>query len=75
GGDNDDNESSDDDDDDDDVEKDREDDEEEEHLASIDPSVVPIDDHACITEFAVALPLSLPPPPENIKSLKDNIRV
>ncbi|GJW81003.1 hypothetical protein Tco_0144978 [Tanacetum coccineum] len=29
---------------------------------------------ACITEFAAALPLSLPPPPENIKSLKDNIR-
>nr|GFB62753.1 hypothetical protein [Tanacetum cinerariifolium] len=46
GGDNDDNESSDDDDDDDDVEKDEEDDEEEEHLAPIDPSVVPIDDHA-----------------------------
>nr|GEW99381.1 hypothetical protein [Tanacetum cinerariifolium] len=39
--DNDDNESSDDDEDDDDVEKD----EEEEHLAPIDPSVVPIDDH------------------------------
>nr|GEX50179.1 hypothetical protein [Tanacetum cinerariifolium] len=45
GGGNDDNESSDDDDDDDDVEKDREDDEEEEHLAPVDPSVVPIDDH------------------------------
>ncbi|GJT82093.1 hypothetical protein Tco_1056435 [Tanacetum coccineum] len=35
--------------------------------------------HACITEFAAALPSSslpssLPPPPENIKSLKDNIR-
>nr|GFA29079.1 reverse transcriptase domain-containing protein [Tanacetum cinerariifolium] len=45
GGDNDDNESSDDDDDDDDVEKDGEVDEEEEHLASIDPSVVPIVDH------------------------------
>nr|GEY60560.1 hypothetical protein [Tanacetum cinerariifolium] len=44
GGDNDDNASSDDDDDDDDVEKDGEDDEEEEHLASIDPSIVPIDD-------------------------------
>nr|GFA10725.1 hypothetical protein [Tanacetum cinerariifolium] len=29
---------------------------------------------ACIIEFAVALPSSLPPPPENIKSLKDNIR-
>nr|GEU77013.1 reverse transcriptase [Tanacetum cinerariifolium] len=42
--DNDDNESSDDDDDDDDVEKDGEDDKEEKHLASIDPSVVPIDD-------------------------------
>nr|GFC88009.1 hypothetical protein [Tanacetum cinerariifolium] len=41
-----DNESSDDDnDDDDDVEKDGEDDEEVEHLAPIDPSVVPIDDH------------------------------
>nr|GEY71897.1 hypothetical protein [Tanacetum cinerariifolium] len=77
-GDNDDNESSDDDndDDDDDVEKDGEDDEEVEHLAPVDPSVVPIDDHACIIEFAVALPSSLPPPPpENIKSLKDNIRV
>nr|GEZ65894.1 hypothetical protein [Tanacetum cinerariifolium] len=89
GGDNDDNGSSDDDDDDDDVEKDEEDDEEEEHLAPIDPSVIPIDDHtdvylipyftspsakACITEFAIALPSSLPPPPENIKSLKDNIR-
>nr|GEX57640.1 hypothetical protein [Tanacetum cinerariifolium] len=49
GGDNDDNESSDDDDDDDDVEKDEEDDEEEEHLASIDPSVVPIDDPETMT--------------------------
>nr|GFB42960.1 hypothetical protein [Tanacetum cinerariifolium] len=76
GGDNDDNESSDDDnDDDDDVEKNGEDDEEVEHLAPIDPFVVPIDDHACIIVFAVALPSSLPPPPENIKSLKDNIRV
>nr|GFB68678.1 hypothetical protein [Tanacetum cinerariifolium] len=45
GGDNDDNESSDDDDDDDDDEKD----EEEEHLAPIDPSVVPIDDHETMT--------------------------
>nr|GFB09009.1 hypothetical protein [Tanacetum cinerariifolium] len=45
-GDNDNNESSDDDnDDDDDVEKDGEDDEEVEHLAPVDPSVVPIDDH------------------------------
>nr|GFA02998.1 hypothetical protein [Tanacetum cinerariifolium] len=44
GGDNDDNESSDD-----DVEKDGEDDEEEEHLAPIDPSVVPIDDHEAMT--------------------------
>nr|GEU64696.1 hypothetical protein [Tanacetum cinerariifolium] len=45
-GDNDDNESSDDEnDDDDDVEKDGEDDEEVEHLAPVDPSVVPIDDH------------------------------
>nr|GEW56634.1 hypothetical protein [Tanacetum cinerariifolium] len=49
GGDNDDNESSDDDDDDDDVKKDEEDDEEEEHLALIDPSVVPIDDHETMT--------------------------
>nr|GEU74120.1 retrovirus-related Pol polyprotein from transposon TNT 1-94 [Tanacetum cinerariifolium] len=49
GGDNNDNESSDDDDDDDDVEKDGEDDEEEEHLAPIDPSVVPIDDHETMT--------------------------
>nr|GEU55231.1 reverse transcriptase domain-containing protein [Tanacetum cinerariifolium] len=71
GGDNDNNESSDDDDDDDDVKKDKEDEEEEEHLALADPSAVPIDDHACITEFAAALPSSLPPP-ENIKSLKDN---
>ncbi|GJT51760.1 hypothetical protein Tco_0977917 [Tanacetum coccineum] len=62
GGDNDDNESSDDDDDDDDVVKDEED-EEEVHLAPADPSA-----------FAAALPSSLPPPPENIKSLKDNIR-
>nr|GFC70551.1 hypothetical protein [Tanacetum cinerariifolium] len=46
GGDNDDNESFDDDNnDDDDVEKDGEDDEEVEHLAPVDPSVVPIDDH------------------------------
>nr|GFD40783.1 hypothetical protein [Tanacetum cinerariifolium] len=45
GGDNDDNESSDDDNDDDDVEKDGEEDEEVEHLALVDPSVVPIDDH------------------------------
>ncbi|GJS82211.1 putative reverse transcriptase domain-containing protein [Tanacetum coccineum] len=73
GGDNDDNESSDDDDDDDHVEKDEEDEEKEEHLASADPSAVPTNDLACITEFAAALPL-LPPPPENIKSLKDNIR-
>ncbi|GJU40197.1 hypothetical protein Tco_1193154 [Tanacetum coccineum] len=29
---------------------------------------------ACITEFAAALLSSLPPPPKNIKSLKDNIR-
>nr|GFA96287.1 hypothetical protein [Tanacetum cinerariifolium] len=49
GGGNDDNESSDDDDDDDDVEKDGEDDEEEEHLAPVDPSVVPIDDHETMT--------------------------
>nr|GFA60645.1 hypothetical protein [Tanacetum cinerariifolium] len=51
GGDNDDNESSDDDDDDDDddVEKDGEDDKEEEHLAPVDPSVVPIDDHETMT--------------------------
>ncbi|GJT41955.1 hypothetical protein Tco_0941820 [Tanacetum coccineum] len=57
-GDNDDNEPSNDD----DVEKDEEDKEEEEHLALADPSI-----------FAVALPLSSPPPPENIKSLKDSI--
>ncbi|GKA17924.1 hypothetical protein Tco_0697761 [Tanacetum coccineum] len=74
GGDNDDNESSDDDDDDDDVVKDEEDEEEEEHLAPADPSAILIYDLACITEFAAALPSSLPPPPENIKSLKDNIR-
>ncbi|GJT91246.1 putative reverse transcriptase domain-containing protein [Tanacetum coccineum] len=53
--------------DDDDVEKDEEDGEEEEHLAPADPSV------ACITEFAAALPSSSPPP-ENVESLKDNIR-
>nr|GEX68142.1 reverse transcriptase domain-containing protein [Tanacetum cinerariifolium] len=64
GGDNDDNESSDDDD---DVKKDGEDDEEAEHLALVDPSVVPIDDYACLTEVAIALPSSLPPPLENIK--------
>ncbi|GJU98165.1 hypothetical protein Tco_1327436 [Tanacetum coccineum] len=58
-GDNSNDESSDDDNDDDDVEKDEED-EEEEHLA-------------CITEFAAALPSSSPPP-ENVESLKDNIR-
>ncbi|GJS80650.1 retrovirus-related pol polyprotein from transposon TNT 1-94 [Tanacetum coccineum] len=84
GGDNDDNESSDDDDDDDDVVKDEEDEEEEEHLAPADPSVYGClfihnlrspSAEACITEFAAALPSSLPPPPENIKSLKDNIRV
>ncbi|GJS99316.1 putative ribonuclease H-like domain-containing protein [Tanacetum coccineum] len=90
GGDNDDNESSNDDDDDDDIVKDEEDEEEEEHLAPADPSTILIYDltksrtvrmsispsaKACITEFAVALPSSLPPPPENIKSLKDNIRV
>nr|GFB54804.1 hypothetical protein [Tanacetum cinerariifolium] len=45
GRDNDDNKSSDDDNGDDNVEKDGEDDEEVEHLASVDPSVVPIDDH------------------------------
>ncbi|GJS15023.1 putative reverse transcriptase domain-containing protein [Tanacetum coccineum] len=45
GGNNDDNESFDDDDDDDDVEKDEEDEEEEEHLALVDLSAVPIDDH------------------------------
>ncbi|GJV58915.1 reverse transcriptase domain-containing protein [Tanacetum coccineum] len=62
-----DNESSDDDNDDDDVEKEEEDGEEEEHLASADPFV------AGITEFAAALPSSSPPP-ENVESLKDNIR-
>nr|GEX27226.1 hypothetical protein [Tanacetum cinerariifolium]GEX41756.1 hypothetical protein [Tanacetum cinerariifolium] len=68
GGDTDDNDSSDDDVDDDDVEKDDEDEEEEEHQAPADPST------ECIIEFADALLSSLPPPPENIKSLKDNIR-
>ncbi|GJR96445.1 reverse transcriptase domain-containing protein [Tanacetum coccineum] len=72
-GDNSDDESSDDDNDDDDVEKDEEDEEEEEHLALADPSAVPTDDPACITEFAAALPSSSPPP-ENVESLKDNIR-
>ncbi|GJT71575.1 putative reverse transcriptase domain-containing protein [Tanacetum coccineum] len=64
---------SDDDNDDDDVEKDEEDEEEEEHLAPADPSAVPTDDPACITEFAAILPSSSPPP-ENVESLKDNIR-
>ncbi|GJS28087.1 reverse transcriptase domain-containing protein [Tanacetum coccineum] len=68
-----DNESSNDDNDDDDVEKDEEDGEEKEHLAPADPSVVPTDDLAGITEFAAALPSSSPPP-ENVESLKDNIR-
>nr|GFB86688.1 putative reverse transcriptase domain-containing protein [Tanacetum cinerariifolium] len=36
---------------------------------------VEMDGEACITEFAIALPSSLPPPPENIKSLKDHIKV
>ncbi|GJW84929.1 reverse transcriptase domain-containing protein, partial [Tanacetum coccineum] len=62
-----------DDDNDDDVEKDKEDEEEEEHLAPVDPPTVPTDDPTCITEFAAALPSSSPPP-ENDKSLKDNIR-
>ncbi|GJQ88906.1 putative reverse transcriptase domain-containing protein [Tanacetum coccineum] len=66
-GDNFDDKSSDDDNDDDDVEKDEEDEEEEEHLAPADPST------AGITEFAAAIPSSSPPP-ENDKSLKDNIR-
>ncbi|GJR29658.1 hypothetical protein Tco_1105890 [Tanacetum coccineum] len=79
----DDDESSNDDNDDDDVE---EDEEEEEHLASTDFSVMSVRPYsppspsteACIAEFAAALPSSsLPPsvspPPENIKSLKDNI--
>ncbi|GJS59486.1 hypothetical protein Tco_0654270 [Tanacetum coccineum] len=54
--------------DDDDVEKDEEDEEEEEHLASADPSAVPIDDH-------IPFPLSQPspvltaPPPSLIRSL------
>ncbi|GJR82987.1 hypothetical protein Tco_0153772 [Tanacetum coccineum] len=69
-----DNESSDDDNDDDDIEKDEEDEEEEEHLAPADPSTVPTDDLAGITEFAATLPSSSPPP-ENVESLKDNIRV
>ncbi|GKA98914.1 hypothetical protein Tco_0826851 [Tanacetum coccineum] len=68
-----DNESSDDDNDDDDIEKDEEDEEEEEHLAPADPSTVPTDDLAGITEFAATLPSSSPPP-ENVESLKDNIR-
>ncbi|GJU98712.1 retrotransposon protein, putative, ty3-gypsy subclass [Tanacetum coccineum] len=68
-----DNESSDDDNDDDDAEKDEEDEEEKEHLALADPSAVPTVDPAGITEFAAALPSSSPPP-ENDKSLKDNIR-
>ncbi|GJS16256.1 reverse transcriptase domain-containing protein [Tanacetum coccineum] len=72
-GDNSNDKSSDDDNDDDDVEKDEEDKEEEEHLASADPSTVPTDDPAGITEFAAALPSSSPPP-ENVESLKDNIR-
>ncbi|GJR59091.1 hypothetical protein Tco_1501253, partial [Tanacetum coccineum] len=62
-----DNESSDDDNDDYDVEKDEEDEEEDEHLALADPSA------AGITEFAATLPSSSPPP-ENVESLKDNIR-
>ncbi|GJR73136.1 reverse transcriptase domain-containing protein [Tanacetum coccineum] len=56
-----DNESSDDDNDDDDIEKDEEDEEEEEHLAPADPSTVPTDDLAGITEFAATLPSSSPP--------------
>ncbi|GKF53024.1 putative reverse transcriptase domain-containing protein, partial [Tanacetum coccineum] len=63
-GDNYDNESSDDDDDDDDVEKDEEE-EAKKQLAPADPSAVPTDDPACITEFAAALPSSSPPP-ENV---------
>ncbi|GKB58417.1 hypothetical protein Tco_0914603 [Tanacetum coccineum] len=62
------------DDNDDDVEKDEEDKEEEEHLAPTDPSTVPTDDHAGITEFAATLPSSSPPP-KNVESLKDNIRL
>ncbi|GJS01223.1 putative reverse transcriptase domain-containing protein [Tanacetum coccineum] len=58
------NQSFDDDSDDDDVEKDEE---EEEHLAPVDPPT------AGITEFAATLPSSSPPP-ENVESLKDNIR-
>ncbi|GJW35006.1 hypothetical protein Tco_0057926 [Tanacetum coccineum] len=68
-----DNESSDDDNDDDDVEKEEEDGEEEEHLAPADPFAVPTNDPAGITEFAATLPSSSPPP-ENVESLKDNIR-
>ncbi|GJS01527.1 putative reverse transcriptase domain-containing protein [Tanacetum coccineum] len=61
--------SSDDDNDDDDVKKDEEDEEEEEeHLASADPSTVPTDDPAGITEFSAALPSSSPPP-EKVVSL------
>nr|GEX97749.1 hypothetical protein [Tanacetum cinerariifolium] len=58
GGDNDDNESSNDDDDDDDM--------------IMSPQAE--DAEACSIEFAATLLSSLPPPPENIKSLKDNIR-
>nr|GEV16722.1 reverse transcriptase domain-containing protein [Tanacetum cinerariifolium] len=70
GGDDEYNESSDDDDDDDDVVKDEEEEEVEEHLALADPSAILTDDLACITGFAVVLPQSSSPPPENIKRLK-----
>ncbi|GJR78818.1 putative reverse transcriptase domain, ribonuclease H-like domain, aspartic peptidase domain protein [Tanacetum coccineum] len=78
GGDNDDNESSDDDNDDDDVVKDTETFETDKYAFT--PPTSPYHTlrspsaKACVTKFAAALPSSLPPPPENIKSLKDNIR-
>nr|GFB65565.1 hypothetical protein [Tanacetum cinerariifolium] len=82
-GNNDDDESSNDDDDDDDVEKDEEDKEEEEHLA---PAVLMYlhkilspqaeNTEAFKTDESASTPSTiLPPPLENIKSLKDNIRV
>ncbi|GJW50498.1 reverse transcriptase domain-containing protein, partial [Tanacetum coccineum] len=79
GGDNDDNESSEDDDDDDYVVNDTEAFETDECLFNtilhtISSCIISPSAKACITEFAAALPSSLPQPPENIKSLKDNIR-
>ncbi|GJT26382.1 hypothetical protein Tco_0906657 [Tanacetum coccineum] len=68
GGDNDDNKSSDDDDEDDDLRMQRHTDVYLTHTPQS-PSA-----EACITEFAAALSSSSPPP-ENVKSLKDNIRI